>query len=261
MAQVNFLEIASAALQNQKSASVVIADTLRLAIVRGQFEAGQPMPQEELAKHFGVSRAPVRDALRQLESEGLIVMHPHRGAEVARLTAEGLEEVFYIREALESQAIRLAIPKMTAADYARADSVLQQIDEDADPAHMAELNWAFHESIYQAAGLPRLLNMIRNLFHNALPHHDWGTVGVDLKKVSQLGHRAILKACREHTVEAAVAALSAHLWDNAPILKALLPSEEQEAPPTRNRLVSVEPTSEPSEKLAAAPALKRYRNE
>jgi DNA-binding GntR family transcriptional regulator len=243
MAQINFSEIASAALQNQKSASVVVADTLRLAIVRGYFEAGQPMPQEELAKYFGVSRAPVRDALRQLESEGLIVMHPHRGAEVATLTAEGLEEVFYIREALEAQALRLGIPKMTATDFARADSVLKQIDDDADPAHMAELNWAFHESIYQAAGLSRLLNMIRNLFHNALPHHDWGVVAVDLKKVSQLGHRAILQACREHNVEAAVAALSAHLWDNAPLLKAHLPSKQQEAPPMRDRQIPVDTCS------------------
>jgi len=67
MSQNNFAELASTAFQNQKAASVVIADTIRRAILRGQFSPGQAMPQEEIAKQFKVSRAPVRDALRQLE--------------------------------------------------------------------------------------------------------------------------------------------------------------------------------------------------
>jgi DNA-binding GntR family transcriptional regulator len=221
--QTSFSEIASSAFQNQKSASVVVADALRLAILRGQFEAGQLLPQEEIAKQFGVSRAPVRDALRQMLSEGLVVMHPRGGAEVATLTAENLQEVFIIREALETQALRFSIPRMTEADLSHADSLLKQIDEDSNPAHMAELNLAFHESIYQAAGLPRLLGMIRTLHNSALPYHHLGFVAIDLKSISQLGHRAILQACRERNIEAAVAALLAHMRKSGPIVIANLP--------------------------------------
>src|SRR5258705_6361991 len=86
MSKSDFAELASAAFQNKKPASMVVADTLRSAILRGHFSPGQAMPQEEIAKQFKVSRAPVRDALRQLEAEGLIVLHPNRGAEIVKLT-------------------------------------------------------------------------------------------------------------------------------------------------------------------------------
>ncbi|MBW4028804.1 MAG: GntR family transcriptional regulator [Acidobacteria bacterium] len=214
----NFSALASTAFHNQKSASVVVSDTLRQAILRGQFSPGQLMPQEEIAKQFGVSRAPVRDALRQLEAEGLIVMHPHRGAEVAKLSAEDVEEVFLIRESLETTALRLSVPKMTEADFARAQSVLDRMDADVDTAHMAELNWAFHESLYHASGMARLLGMIRTLNNNALPYHHLGFVAVDIKQISQLGHREILKACMERRVETAVQALIKHLRENGNLI-------------------------------------------
>ncbi len=225
----NFAALASTAFQNRKSASVVVSDTLRLAILRGQFSPGQLMPQEEIAKQFGVSRAPIRDALRQLEAEGLIVMHPHRGAEVARLSAEDVEEVFLIRESLETTALRLSVQKMTDADFSRAHTVLKQMDEDGDPAHMAELNWAFHESIYQASGMPRLLGMIRKLNNNALPYHHLGFVAVDIKQISQQGHREILKCCIERRKEDAVKALIKHLRENGKLIVDHLRQSRQKA--------------------------------
>ncbi len=227
--QTDFATLAAKAFQNQKSASVVVSDTLRRAILRGQFSPGQLMPQEEIAKQFGVSRAPVRDALRRLEAEGLIVMHPHRGAEVAKLTAEDVEEVFLIRESLETTALRLSVPRMTEADFSLAHTVLNQMDVDGDTAHMAELNWAFHESLYQASGLPRLLSMIRNLNNNALPYHHLGFVAVDIKQISQLGHREILKACMERRKADAVAALVKHLRDNGNLIVGHLREQRQKA--------------------------------
>ncbi len=227
--QPDFATLAAKAFQNQKSASVVVSDTLRRAILRGQFSPGQLMPQEEIAKQFGVSRAPVRDALRRLEAEGLIVMHPHRGAEVAKLTAEDVEEVFLIRESLETTALRLSVPRMTEADFSLAHTVLNQMDVDGDTAHMAELNWAFHESLYQASGLPRLLSMIRTLNNNALPYHHLGFVAVDIKQISQLGHREILKACMERRETDAVAALVKHLRDNGKLIVGHLREQRQKA--------------------------------
>ena len=141
MSESDFAELASAAFQNQKRASIVVADTLRSAILRGHFSPGQAMPQEEIAKQFKVSRAPVRDALRQLESEGLIVLHPNRGAEIVKLTGSDLQEIFLIRESLESTALRLSVPKMTDADFVKAEEVFDRIEADPDSTHMAELNW------------------------------------------------------------------------------------------------------------------------
>lgn len=212
--QPGFAELASTVFQNRTSASGAIADTLRLAILRGQLPPGQLMPQEELAKQFGISRAPVRDAFRQLEAEGLMVTYPHRGAVVVRLTPEEIEEVFLIRESLESTALRLAVPRLTNLDFVQAEAVLNQTDADPDTTHMAELNWAFHKSLYSPSRMPRLLKIIRMLNNSALPYHHLGFVAVDIKQESQSGHRRILDACRSRCEDQAVDALVQHLRVN-----------------------------------------------
>ena len=214
MSQTDFELLASAAFQNQKSASVVVADTLRRAILRGHLFPGHLMPQEEIAKQFGVSRAPVRDALRKLEAEGLIVMHAHRGAEVVRLSADDVKEVFLIPGKPGADRSRLSVPRLTEADFSKASEVLDRMDADTDTTHMAELNWAFHESLYLPSGLPRLLAMIRSLNNNALPYHHLGFVAVDIKQMSQRGHRDILEACRGRNEEEAVSRLVQHLREN-----------------------------------------------
>jgi DNA-binding GntR family transcriptional regulator len=172
-----------------------------------------------------VSRAPIRDALRQLESEGLIVLHPNRGAEVVKLTACDLQEIFLIRESLESTALRLSVPRMTDADFAKAEDVLHRIEEDPDPTHMAELNWEFHESIYRAANTPRLLSMARTLNNNALPYHHLGYVEYNGKALSQRGHREILAACHARSEDAAIAALLDHLRLSASLVTPHLQSQ------------------------------------
>ncbi len=156
----------------------------------------------------------MRDAFRQLEAEGLIVPHPRKGALVADLTPEEIEEVFLIRESLESTALRQAVPRMTDFDFAQAESVLDQIDMDSNAAHLAEMNWSFHESLYSASRLPRLLGMIRKLNNSALPYHHFGFIAVDIKEESQRGHRKILDACRSRNEEDAVATLQQHLREN-----------------------------------------------
>jgi DNA-binding GntR family transcriptional regulator len=218
MSQSDFAELASTAFLNQKSASMVIADTIRSAILRGHFFPGQAMPQEEIAKQFKVSRAPVRDALRQLESEGLIVLHPNRGAEVVKLTGRDVQEIFLIRESLESTALRRSVPRMTDEDFEKAEEILNRIDADPDPTHMAELNWEFHENLYRAANMPRLISMARTLNNNALPYHHLGYVKYNGKALSQRGHREILAACHARLEDAAVEALLDHLRISASLV-------------------------------------------
>src|SRR5271165_1380370 len=211
MDAMDISQLATSVLQQQRSTPGLVADGIRLAILRGQLVPGQVLRQEELAKQFGLSRAPVREALRQLEAEGLVISFPHRGTVVAELSPEDIEEVFLIRVTLETTALRLAVPKMTDADFRKAESVLDQTDNDTNAAHSAELNWAFHESLYAPAGRPRLLNIIRLLHNHALRYHLVGFVALDFKRDSQNGHRRILAACRNPDENAAVAALTLHL--------------------------------------------------
>jgi len=204
-------KLATSVLQQQRSTAGLVADGIRLAILRGHLAPGQILKQEELGKQFGLSRVPVREALRQLEAEGLVVSYPHRGTVVASLSPEDIAEVFLIRTTLETRALQLAVPKMTESDFLKAETVLDQTDEDPNPAHSAERNWAFHEALYLPAGMPRLLNIIKTLHHHALPYHLVGFVAVDFKKESQDGHRKILAACRKRDAEEAAAALRKHL--------------------------------------------------
>lgn len=207
-------KLATSVLQQQRSTPGLVADGIRLAILRGQLAPGQVLRQEELAKQFGLSRAPVREALRQLETEGLVVSYPNRGTVVAELSAEDIEEVFLIRITLEATALRLSVPKMTDSDFRKAAAVLDQTDNDPNPAHSAELNWAFHESLYAPAGLPKLLNIVRTLHNHALRYHLVGFIALDFKRDSQSGHRQILDACRRRDVDGAVTALTQHLSES-----------------------------------------------
>ena len=214
MASMDISKLATSVLQQQRSTPGLVADGIRLAILRGQLAPGQALRQEELAKQFGLSRAPVREALRQLEAEGLVVSYPHRGTVVAELSPEDIEEVFLIRITLETTVLRLAVPKMTDPDFRKAEAVLDQTDNDPNPAHSAELNWAFHESLYIPAGLPRMLNIVKTLHNHALRYHLVGFVALDFKRESQGGHRQILKACRARDGEGAVEALRVHLSES-----------------------------------------------
>ena len=90
-----------------------LADHLRDEIVRGTFEPGERLRLEDIASRFEVSTMPVREALRDLESEGLVTIYPHRGAVVTELTAEEMEDIYDIRATLEAMATRLAVPRMT----------------------------------------------------------------------------------------------------------------------------------------------------
>jgi len=215
MDTMDISQLATSVLQQRRSTPGLIADAIRLAIVRGQLAPGQTLGQEELAKQFGLSRAPIREALRQLEAEGLIVSYPHRGSAVAVLTADDVEEVFLIRLSVESMALRLSVPKMTDADFRRAEAVLGQTDLDRNPTHMGELNWGFHESLYLPCGLPRLLGMIKGLNTNTLRYQHIAFIALQLKEQSQRQHREILDACRARDVESAVGMLERHLSESS----------------------------------------------
>jgi DNA-binding transcriptional regulator YhcF (GntR family) len=126
-----FLPTASAP---RASTSRVIADALRAAIVDGTLAPGAPLRQDAIARHFSVSAIPVREALRQLESEGWAKAAVHKGATVAPLSADEAREIYEIRSALESLALGLAIPHHTDATLAEAKRLCKAAEGEPDPS-------------------------------------------------------------------------------------------------------------------------------
>jgi DNA-binding GntR family transcriptional regulator len=172
-----------------------VIDELREAIVRGHFKPGEKLDQEEIAELLNVSRIPVRQALRTLTAEGLVKMYPHRGATVAELSREELEEIYFLRGVLEGVAARLAAPKMDEAHIAKLQAILKKIDQLTNLDEWLDLNREFHNTIYEVINRPRLLEMIESLRNTSAPYIRDYIASPEYLEVTRLSHRRILEAC------------------------------------------------------------------
>lgn len=188
-----------------------IVETLRADILQGRLQGGQPLRQDEIAARFGVSKIPVREALVQLKAEGLVDLHPNRGAFVSELSAAEADEIYIMRTALEKEVLARAIPHLTVSHFKRAGELLAAIDREEDIAKWGELNWEFHATLYVPAGLPRVMESLRVLHANIARYLVLYLAGMDYQKKSQREHRALLKACRDGEIEKAQSILEGHL--------------------------------------------------
>src|SRR5579862_378567 len=132
----------------------LVVGRLRSDIVSGRLSPGEPLRQDEIARSFGVSHVPVREAFLRLQAERLVEIRPRRGAIVAALSAAELEELNEMRAALECCALRLAVPNLTDSDLLRAAQVLDRIDR--QPEQWVKQNTVFHAILYKSAERPRL---------------------------------------------------------------------------------------------------------
>lgn len=203
--------MAHAASPGPRSTPLLVADVLRQAILRGILTAGQQLRQDEIARELGVSHIPVREALRQLEAEGLVRLRPYRGFEVSELSPEEVEELYEIRIPLECQALRLALPHLTEEDVRKAEQVLDAIDAADDPSVWSELNTEFHAVLYAPSRRQRLLNLIRTLRTNVDRYLRLYISVMQRKQFSQREHRRILDAVRKRDEAEALRALEEHL--------------------------------------------------
>lgn len=140
---------------------------LREAITVGRYEPGQPLRQETLARDFGVSVPPVREALKTLEAEGQVVYAPRRGYSVARLSQAELREAYRIRDLLETEAIARAVGTLSRGDLARMRGAMRDMDRAQRSANVTALtaaNRLFHFTVFEAATMPRMADMIRMLW-------------------------------------------------------------------------------------------------
>ncbi len=213
-----------AALPGMSAKPVTIADriceTLREAIVEGALPSGAALRQDELAARFGFSRMPIRDALRQLETEGLVTIHPTKGAFVAPMDAAEIREIYAIREVLETEALRLSCPWLTGETLQEAARLLDRIDAEPNAAHWGALNAAFHSLLYSQCGNRRLLDLI-DAHHAAADRYVRALLSdPDYQGRSQSEHRAMLSACERGDADGAVTVLRAHLREGSQTLAA-----------------------------------------
>lgn len=172
-----------------------VADKIREAIRQGYFEPGRKLDQHELAKLLNVSRSPVREALRTLAAEGLVKVYPHRGAIVAELSLEELEEIFLMRGVLEGLAARLGVPALDDKRIARMQIVLAELNEATDFDRWLRLNGEFHHTIYQTVKRPRLFSLIQRLRNITAPYIRKYIASPKHIQAAQIGHQRILEAC------------------------------------------------------------------
>jgi DNA-binding GntR family transcriptional regulator len=148
------------------TAERMVHTILQQRILDGVLRPGERIDLDAIAQELAVSRTPVRTALRQLESEGLVTIYPHRAVMVSELSADDLEQMYAVRIHLESLAAELAVPKLTDEDIVAIRDVqreLVQVVDEANPAQFAEKDRAFHLAIYRGANNKFLLRLIDDL--------------------------------------------------------------------------------------------------
>lgn len=144
----------------------VVFNTLRQAILKGELKPGERLMEIALAERLGVSRTPIREAMRKLELEGLVVMIPRRGAQVANITEKDLNDVLEVRIALENMAIEKACKRMSEEELDRLWQAAREFERtmaEGNLVRLAEADVAFHEIIYQASDNCRLIQVLNNL--------------------------------------------------------------------------------------------------
>jgi len=192
----------------------LVAALIRELVITGELTAGEQLRQRDLAQRFGVSQTPVREAMRRLESEGLLVCDTHRGFTVAAPERGRVEENFQIRAALESLGASLAACKIDAAGLARLRGLNDQMRAlpDDDPSY-AELNREFHFTVYEYARSPLLLSLMRLLW--ASLHGGPRVTRTHAESARQ--HDQILKALTDGDAAGASARTYQHIMGADPV--------------------------------------------
>ena len=144
----------------------VVFNTLRKAILRGELKPGERLMEIQLANKLGVSRTPIREAIRKLELEGLVLMIPRKGAEVAQITEKNMQDVLEVRKALEELSVQLACERITpeqVEEMKMAAEDFRKVLKSGDVTKIAEADVKFHDIIFAATNNQRLITLLNNL--------------------------------------------------------------------------------------------------
>jgi DNA-binding GntR family transcriptional regulator len=207
-------------------ARAVIEETLRSAILDGRIPCGTALRQQDLADFFGVSRMPVREALRQLEAQSLLSVIAHKGAVVAPLIQGDAVETYALRILLESQALRLSIPLLIADDLEQAARHIDDLETEREFTEIGRLNRLFHMALYSKAPNRRLLRLVEDGLKEEERFLRFNLEAMNLGELSQEDHRALLRAVEDRDVESSVRLLEQHLNRAVEVITCYLDTHE-----------------------------------
>ncbi len=192
----------------------VVFNTLRQAILRGELKPGERLMEIQLANKLGVSRTPIREAIRKLELEGLVLMIPRKGAEVAEIREKGLRDVLEVRKALEELSVQLACDRITPeqiSELEKAAAEFGRASKYEDVTEIAQADVKFHDVIYQASDNQRLMQLLNNLGEQMYRYR------VEyLKNAAVFGqlveeHEKLIRHIKNHEKEMAVKIICEHI--------------------------------------------------
>lgn len=206
-----------------------VLDELRKAIVAGTLSPGQPIRQDTIAHRLGVSRVPLREALKTLEAEGQVVYQPHRGYAVAELSLADLLEVYRLRELLESEAATVAVPRFTDTDLSRVAEAHDDVEAAADSGDLVDMiaaNRRFHFRLLEPSGMPRLLRIVRTLWDATDAYRAVYYNSADNRERVREEHDLIMTAVRDGDADALITHLNAHRDHAVEALRATIDAEQ-----------------------------------
>jgi DNA-binding GntR family transcriptional regulator len=233
-------------MSRRPTAQDAVLAALREDILTGVLEPGDQLVQEALAERYGVSRVPLREALKMLESEGQVVNHPHRGYFVAELSVADLREVYHLRGLLERAALTAAVPLLDEVDIEEIAGLGEDVDtaaREGDVLAMAEANRRFHFALFDAAAMPRLSRLLRQLWeatdaYRALYYQQQ----VNRSRVLE-EHDSMIAALRDRDVDRVIALHDEHRAQSVAAVESMLTSHGRSTT-ARRPLESSAPTLE-----------------
>lgn len=196
----------------------VVFNTLRQAILKGELEPGERLMEIQLADRLGVSRTPIREAIRKLELEGLVLMIPRKGAEVAKISEKSLRDVLEVRRSLEELAIELACDRMDEEELIeleKAQEMFREAVEGGDSMVIAETDEHYHDIIYNGTGNNRLVQMLNNLREQMYRYRLEYIKDENKRQTLLTEHEEILASIKARHVAEAKKAIREHIDNQA----------------------------------------------
>lgn len=207
----------------------VVFHTLREAILKGELKPGERLMELQLASKLGVSRTPIREAIRMLEQEGLAVTVPRKGAEVAKMTEKDMEDVLQIREALDELAVSVACDQITGEELEKLHAAMvefQQASKTEDVKRIAEADVLFHDIIYQATGNPKLVSMLNNLREQIYRYRVEYLKDEKIYPALMQEHEQIVEGLRERNKAKVTKAMQVHVANQAAAVKEIIREQD-----------------------------------
>lgn len=192
----------------------VIASDLRERILSGDLAEGETIRQEALAEDYDVSRMPVREALKKLDAEGLVVLTNNRGASVTEHSLDEIAEIFDLRILLEVDLFRRAIPAMTTVEFAECAKILQQMEDSYDANDVGQwgaLNHRFHAALYAAAKRSLTNDLLHRVSLQSDRYIRMHLSVMQQREQARIEHRELLKLAQTGRVDAACDLLAKHI--------------------------------------------------